>query len=172
MTSIPHRSSCYWSEVLGLPLSLAIKPKRFCRVTKGPRIYTEKNTYIDTNAATRAEILEQRKPSPKPAKPLHLSQPTTQPKIPNSSHNSPPPLLRPHRPSNPLITPSNATSATAFAGNALKKQGTKPRQKPRAPSRRQTARAASRQPRKQRSPSPRVPPSGSVMTRCLTTSEG
>jgi hypothetical protein len=65
------------------------------------------------------------------------------------------------------MTPSKATKAIAFAGNALKKQGTKPLQYPFHPASRYTALAASLQ-RGKRRPAP----SGSVMTLCFTTSLG
>ena len=71
-----------------------------------------------------------------------------------------------------LMTPSNVIKAIAFAGNALKKQGTKPLQNPLAPSRLQIDLAASFHRGNIRWPSPRPLPSGSVMMRCLITSEG
>lgn len=70
------------------------------------------------------------------------------------------------------ITPSNATNAMAFAGNALRKQGTNPRQYPLHPRSRPTATAASFQDRNFLSPSPKTPPMGSVMSRCFTKSDG
>lgn len=65
------------------------------------------------------------------------------------------------------ITPSNATSAIAFAGKARKKQGTKPRQYPVHPVSRYIDFAASFQRGYFLSG-----PKGSVMMRCFTTSEG
>ena len=81
---------------------------------------------------------------------------------------------------NDRMTPSKDISATAFAGNARKKHGTKPLQYPLAPSLRQIATAASRHRGNIRGASPtplpptlfRLGPSPSVMMRCLTTSEG
>lgn len=70
------------------------------------------------------------------------------------------------------ITPSNATKAIAFAGNALKKQGTKPLQYPPHPRSRYTATAASFHHRNCRCPSPSAPPMGSVIRRFFTTSDG
>lgn len=70
------------------------------------------------------------------------------------------------------ITPSKATNAMAFAGNARRKQGTNPRQYPLQPRSWYTTTAASFHKRKRRSPSPSLPPIGSVMRRCLTTSDG
>lgn len=66
-----------------------------------------------------------------------------------------------------LMTPSNATSAIALAGNALKKHGTNPLQYPLHPFSLHTVLAASLH-RGNRLPSP----SGSVIMRCLTTSLG
>lgn len=73
---------------------------------------------------------------------------------------------------NHLITPSKATSAIAFAGNARKKHGKNPLQYPFQPPSRPTAIAASFHRRNRRSPSPWAPPRGSVMSLFLTTSEG
>lgn len=70
------------------------------------------------------------------------------------------------------ITPSNATKAIAFAGNALRKHGTNPRQYPLHPRSLHTARAASFQLWNCLCPSLRAPPIGSVIRRCFTTSEG
>lgn len=70
------------------------------------------------------------------------------------------------------ITPSKATNAIAFAGNARRKQGRNPRQYPLQPRSWYTTAAASFHQRKRRSPSPSLPPMGSVMRRCLTTSDG
>ena len=72
----------------------------------------------------------------------------------------------------PLMTPSNAASATAFAGKALRKHGKNPLQKPLGPSLRHISIAASFHLGKRLSPSLRAPPSGSVMSRCFTTSDG
>ncbi len=72
----------------------------------------------------------------------------------------------------PLMTPSNATSATAFAGNALKKQGTKPLQYPFHPFSAYTALAAVFQFGNLLSPSFSPLPRGSVMILCFTTSLG
>lgn len=74
--------------------------------------------------------------------------------------------LRGH--SNHRITPSNATSAAAFAGNARRQHGTKPRQNPFMPPSRQIASAASLQRGYLRFPASR----SSVMIRCFTTSVG
>ena len=65
------------------------------------------------------------------------------------------------------MTPSKATSAIALAGNALKKHGTKPLQYPLHPLSLHTVFAASLHLGNLRSE-----PNGSVMIRCLTTSEG
>lgn len=73
---------------------------------------------------------------------------------------------------NHLITPSNVNRAIALAGNALRKQGMKPLQKPFMPLSFATAVAASFHRRNFRSPSFNPPPSGSVISRCLTTSAG
>src|SRR5204862_923615 len=73
---------------------------------------------------------------------------------------------------NDLITPSKATSAMAFAGNALRKHGRNPRQYPLHPLSLPTATAASFHRRNRLSPSPSAPPKGSVMIRCFTTSDG
>ena len=73
---------------------------------------------------------------------------------------------------NALITPSNATSATAFAGKALKKQGKKPLQYPFQPLSLYTSFAALFQLGNLRTPSPNPPASGSVIILCLTTSLG
>lgn len=70
------------------------------------------------------------------------------------------------------MTPSKATRAKAFAGKALKKHGTKPLQKPLGPSLRHISFAASFHLGNRLSPSLSAPPSGSVMIRCLTTSDG
>jgi len=68
---------------------------------------------------------------------------------------------------NARMTPSNATKAIAFAGNARRKQGTKPLQYPLHPFSVHTAFAASLH------LGNFLPlPSGSVMIRCLTTSDG
>lgn len=72
-----------------------------------------------------------------------------------------------------LMIPSNATNAIAFAGNALRKQGTNPRQyalKP--PPSLPTATAASFHRLNRCVPSFNCPPRGSVMMRCLMISEG
>lgn len=99
-------------------------------------------------------------------------------------HPPPPPPPLPEAPvshsGNARITPSKDISATALAGNARRKHGTKPLQNPFTPSLRQMARAASRHRGNIRgaSPTPWLPallvpgPSPSVMMRCLTTSEG
>lgn len=59
---------------------------------------------------------------------------------------------------NALITPSNAISAIALAGNALKKHGTKPLQYPLAPSLLHISFAASFHLRNFCSPSPKFWP--------------
>lgn len=94
--------------------------------------------------------------------------------ISHSKHTAVVTSFRPAAPhsGNALITPSNVISAIAFAGNARKKHGANPLQNPRAPSLLQIALAASFHRGNCRSPSPSLPPSGSVMMRCLTTSEG
>lgn len=73
---------------------------------------------------------------------------------------------------NALITPSNVINAIALAGNARKKHGTNPLQYPRTPSLFQIDLAASFHRRNFLSPSPSPFPNGSVMMRCLTTSDG
>ncbi|KAG7009993.1 1,3-beta-glucanosyltransferase gel1 [Physcia stellaris] len=70
------------------------------------------------------------------------------------------------------MTASKATRAIAFAGNALMKQGRKPLQNPFTPSFRHTFWAASLHRGNFVTPSPRPFPIGSVMMRCLTTSDG
>jgi hypothetical protein len=84
----------------------------------------------------------------------------------NSLPSLPSLLLHTH-PGNPLTTPSNATNATAFAGNALKKHGKNPLQYPLHPFSLYTALAASRH-LAYFLPEPR----SSVIIRCLTTSDG
>ena len=126
----------------GVSCQISIQP---CRATVNATPYP--HAYPSAVPFTRPQ-----KPGPSPVCENITTTTATEPIPPHSG--------------SPLITPSKTTNATAFAGNALKKHGPKPLQKPLIPSRRQTSRAAALQ------LTLRPRSSGPVIRRCLTTSLG